>query len=126
MTNLALFPTEFNFSLPKGLIDQQGQLHQQGRMRLATAKDELTLLQDRRIQANPAYGSLVMLSQVITQLGDLDAVSPEQLEHLFRPDILYLKAFYERIHDLGMPQLAVECPHCQHGFMVELSPSGEL
>ena len=123
--NNALFPTEFPFTLPKGLIDAQGQLHRTGRMRLATARDELTLLQDRRLQDNPAYGSLVMLSQVIVQMGTLETVTPEQLEQLFRPDIQYLKVFYEQIHQTGMPQIGVHCPQCHHEFMAELSPSGE-
>ena len=126
MTSTALFPTEFDFTLPKGLIDAEGRLHRVGRMRLSTAKDEMTLLQDARLQENPAYGSLVLLSQVITQLGELHQVTPEHLENLFRPDIQYLKVFYEQIHQLGQPQLTVQCPHCQQQFQTELSPSGKL
>ncbi|NER83510.1 MAG: phage tail assembly protein [Leptolyngbya sp. SIO1D8] len=125
MPNTALFPTEFPFTLPKGLIDAQGQLHREGRMRLATAKDELHILQDQRSQVNPAYGSLIMLSQVITQLGELKQVTPEHLEDLFRPDMQYLKVFYEQIHQSGQPQIAVQCPQCQHTFIAELSPMGE-
>lgn len=125
MPNTALFPTEFNFTLPKGLIDAQGHLHREGRMRLATAKDELRLLQDQRIQAHPAYGSLVMLSQVITRLGHLEQITPEHLEDLFRPDMQYLQVFYEQIHRSGQPQIAVQCPQCQHTFKAELSPVGE-
>ncbi|MDB9526529.1 phage tail assembly protein [Oscillatoria sp. CS-180] len=125
MNNTAFFPTEFDFILPKGLIDDRGHLHRQGRMRLATAKDEIRLLQDARLQANPAYGSLVLLSQVILRLGELEPVTPEQLENLFRPDIQYLKVFYEQIHQSGQPHLAVQCPQCQHQFAAELSPVGE-
>ncbi|MFN5764239.1 MAG: hypothetical protein ACK470_07470 [Pseudanabaena sp.] len=36
---------EFDFKLPKGLIDANGELHAQGKMRLLTAKDEL-IVQD--------------------------------------------------------------------------------
>ena len=125
MNTTALFPTEFDFTLPKGLIDAQGHLHRQGRMRLATAKDELQVLQDQRIQANLAYSSLVMLSQVITQLGQIERVTPEHLEDLFRPDLQYLKVFYAQIHQSGQPQIAVQCPQCQHNFRAELSPMGE-
>jgi len=125
MTNTALFPTEFDFTLPKGLLDAQGRLHRMGRMRLATAKDEMLLLQNPHLQANPAYGMLVMLAQVITHLGELERVTPADLENLFRPDIQYLRVFYEQIHQSGQPQLAVQCPQCQHQFAKELSPSGE-
>lgn len=125
MTNTALFPTEFDFTLPKGLLDAQGRLHRMGRMRLATAKDEMLLLQEPHLQANPAYGMLVMLAQVITHLGELEHVTPADLENLFRTDIQYLRVFYEQIHQSGQPQLAVQCPQCQHQFATELSPSGE-
>src|SRR5262249_47677686 len=33
--------TEFNFTLPKGYVDSKGVLHREGRMRLATALDEI-------------------------------------------------------------------------------------
>ena len=35
------FKTEFPFTLPKGYIDSDGNLHRTGVMRLATAKDEI-------------------------------------------------------------------------------------
>ena len=33
--------TEFEFELPKGYVDQNGDLHKRGTMRLATAADEI-------------------------------------------------------------------------------------
>jgi hypothetical protein len=42
------FQTEFPFTLPKGFVDQNGTLHREGVMRLATAKDEIAPLQDYR------------------------------------------------------------------------------
>ena len=38
--------TEFEFLLPRGFIDRDGNLHRTGIMRLATAKDEIDPLQD--------------------------------------------------------------------------------
>ncbi len=61
--------TEFEFLLPRGFIDSQGSLHRTGRMRLATAMDEIEALQDPRVQANEAYLPVVLLSRVVTQLG---------------------------------------------------------
>jgi hypothetical protein len=122
----SFFQTEFSFQLPKGFLDDQGNLHRNGKMRLATAKDEMVCLQDPRVQADPIHGALVMLAQVITQLGDLQQITPEQIGNLYRPDFQYLKTFYEQIHQDGKAQLTVQCPNCQHGFSVELSPSGEF
>lgn len=119
----SLFVTEFDFVLPKGFIDNQGKLHRQGRMRLATAKDEIVCLRHPIVQSDTSYSSLVMLAQVIKQLGDLEAITPELLENLFRPDFQYLKLFYEQIHQGATPELTTQCPQCQHRFNVELTPT---
>jgi hypothetical protein len=117
--------TEFNFILPRGLVDAQGNIHRQGVMRLATAKDEIAVQKDRRVQIEPAYGVLVMLSQVITRLGNLSSITPELLENLFTFDLSYLRELYNRINQEGTAYIPVECPQCSSQFSVELSLSGE-
>ena len=117
--------TEFDFILPRGLIDEQGHLHREGTMRLATAKDEIALQKDRRVRDIPAYGTLVALSQVITRLGSLSSVSPDVLENLFTRDLAYLREFYNRINQEGDASLPVQCPQCSSRFRVELALSGE-
>lgn len=121
-----MFITEFDFTLPKGLFDQNGQLHRQGRIRLATAKDELAVQKDRRVQQDPSYEILVLLSRVITQLGTLSAVTPELLENLFSPDLAYLREFYNRINQQGDAYIPVQCPACNCQFKAELALSGEF
>lgn len=116
---------EFPFTLPKGLLDQTGTLHRQGIMRLATARDELRVSRDRRVQADPGYDVFVRLSQVITQLGNLAEPTAEQLEGLFLVDLAFLREFYNRINQQGNAYLPVECPQCQRQFRVELALSGE-
>jgi hypothetical protein len=125
MLNETPMMTEFEFLLPKGLLDDEGILHRQGTMRLATAKDEILVQQDRRSHESPAYGVLIMLSRVITKLGTLSAVTPELLETLFTLDVTYLRTFYDRVNQQGIPQLSVQCPKCHHPFQVELSAPGE-
>ena len=70
------FKTEFEFTLPRGYVDKDGNVHQKGVMRLATAKDEIVPLQDYRVQNNRAYLVLILLSRVISKLGDLNAINP--------------------------------------------------
>ena len=82
------FQTEFRFRLPKGLVDPDtGQLHRDGVMRLATARDEIVPLQDYRVQANRAYLVIVLLSRVITKIGDMTDISVSVIENLFSNDL---------------------------------------
>jgi hypothetical protein len=117
--------TEFAFTLPKGLTDAQNRLHRHGVMRLATAKDELCVQKHRSVQDNPAYGFLVMLSQVITRLGSLNSVSTDLLEGLVILDIAYLREFYNRVNQQGNAHIPAHCPHCSTQFAVELELAGE-
>jgi len=120
-----MLPTTFEFKLPKGWMDQQGEVHRTGEMRLATAIDEIEVQRDVRSQQNPPYSMLIMLARVITQLGPYTSLTPEQLEGLFTPDIAYLRKFYEQVNQEGIPQLGVACPKCAHAFQVELSAAGK-
>ncbi len=92
--------TEFEFELPLGYVDPAGQLHRQGTMRLATARDELAPLIDQRVKENPAYLGVVLLSLVITRLGDLREVHPGIVEQFFAADVAYLQDFYERVNNV--------------------------
>lgn len=124
LANLAL--TQFEFLLPRGLVDSDGAVHRQGVMRLATAKDEMMVERDRATQQDPGYSDLVMLSRVITQLGSLVTVTPTVLENLFTLDLAYLRDFYNRINQTDQAHLATQCPQCNHEFNVELALSGEF
>ena len=93
-----MFHTEFEFTLIKGLIDEDGLIHRQGIMRLPTGKDEVCVQKDRHVRENPAYGILKILSRVITYVGDISEVTPELLEQLFLVDIIYLQDFFNSIN----------------------------
>ncbi len=93
--------TEFEFTLPKGYVDDEGTVHREGRMRLATAADEIKPLNDPRVQENPSFLTLILLSRVVSDLGSLDRITPEVIESLFVADLAYLQEFYERINNGG-------------------------
>jgi hypothetical protein len=118
--------TEYEFTLPTGYIDAEGNLHRDGIMRLATAADEILPLKDPRVQTNPAYLLVILLSRVVTQLGALDVINPKVVEELFAGDLAYLQDFYNRINGSGRQLVHLNCPHCQQDFDVELARSGEL
>ncbi|MBN1322771.1 MAG: phage tail assembly protein [Methanotrichaceae archaeon] len=117
-----MFQTEHQFVLPKGYVDGEGSLHREGVMRLATAADEILPLKDPRVQANPAYLTVILLSRVITKLGSLPDVNPRVVEGLFASDLAYLQEFYQRINGDGHLAVKAVCPQCQHKFEVDLAP----
>lgn len=116
---------EFPFTLPHGFRDGEGTLHREGVMRMSTAYDELAPLKDARVQSNPGYLVLILLSRVITRLGSLEHINPKLLEGLLSGDLMFLQDLYRRINETGHTRLAVTCPHCKGDFEVETSPVGE-
>jgi hypothetical protein len=114
--------TEYEFTLPKGYVDEHGNLHKKGVMRLATAADEILPQKDPRVQANPAYLTVILLSRVITKLGDLKSLSPPVIEGLFASDLAYLQDLYGRINTDGNGMVTMVCPKCEHRFEVEPVP----
>ena len=78
--------TEFEFELPKGYVDANGDLHRKGVMRLATAADEILPMRDPKVQQNPGYLSIILLSRVITKLGTLPNINTRVIEGLFTMD----------------------------------------
>lgn len=92
--------TEFSFELPRGFIDLEGVVHQKGIMRLARAMDEITPMRDPRVQENPAYATVIILSRVILRLGSLAEVTPGVIEQIFACDLNYLQLFYREINEL--------------------------
>jgi len=112
--------TEFNFTLPRGYVDSEGNLHKEGVMRMATAFDEIAPMKDPRVQANPGYLAVILLSRVITQLGDLDQVNPKVIENLFSADFAFLEDMYRRVNDQGHNKVSVSCPACETVFDVDI------
>lgn len=113
------FKTEYPFTLPKGYVDQDGNLHKEGVMRLATAADEILPMRDPRVQQNPSYLTIILLARVITSLGTLRAIDTKIIEGLFTIDLSFLQGFYKQINDMDAPVLKATCPKCQHEFEVE-------
>jgi len=117
--------TEFPFSLPHGYVDAEGNLHREGVMRMAIAYDEIVPMKDPRVQANPGYLVIILLSRVITRLGDLEHINPKVIENLFAADLAYLQDLYCRVNENGHNRLQVTCPYCEKGFEAEISSPGE-
>jgi hypothetical protein len=116
------FQTEFAFSLPRGYVDGSGRVHREGVMRLATTLDEIAPLQDPRTQQNAAYLSILLLSRVISRLGDLHAITPDVLENLYVIDMVYLEDLYQRINSPEPVVMGFICPQCSEQLQVQVAP----
>lgn len=119
-----MLQTEFEFVLPRGYVDTDGNLHREGVMRLATAADEILPMKDPRVINNNAYLILILLSRVITRLGTVDPINPKVIEGLYASDLAYLQEFYNQINGNGKASVEAVCPKCAAAFEMELSGVG--
>jgi hypothetical protein len=116
--------TEFEFTLPQGYVDSAGNLHREGKMRLANAMDEIAPLRDPRVRENQAYLVIILLSRVITSLGTLPQVTPGEIEKLFTGDVAFLQRLYRQVNEQGTTLVPVTCPECSTPIDVDISRLG--
>jgi hypothetical protein len=115
-----MFQTEVEFTLPLGYVDADGTLHREGVMRRATAADEILPLRDHRVQANPAYLVVILLSRVITRLDGVEEITPRTVESLYAIDLAYLQDLYNQLNGPTTGAGPVQCPNCQHQFVPDV------
>jgi hypothetical protein len=113
--------TEIAFTLPRGYVDAAGVVHREGRMRLATARDEIEPLREVEVRQNQAYLSVLLLARTITSIGDVTDITPQLVEGLFAADFDHLQRLYERINSDGDAVGVVSCPACAHEFEVDMT-----
>lgn len=111
-----MIQVEHDFTLPVGLLGEDGSLHRDGTMRLATAADEILPLQDPRVQRNPAYLTVILLSRVVTRLDGVEPVTPRTVESLFAADLAFLQDLYNEINDVSDARPDSVCPSCGEGL----------
>ncbi len=116
--------TEFEFTLPKGYVDREGNLHRDGTMRLATAIDEIAPLRDPRVKQNSAYLVVILLSRVVTRIGTISPLSTAVIEGLFSSDLAFLQNFYRRINQDGSTIVHATCPQCGTDVEVNIAEVG--
>jgi len=116
--------TEYEFILPRGYVDAEGNVHREGIMRLANAKDEIVPLNDLRVQRNKAYLIIVLLSRVVTRLGTLAEVNTGIIENMFAGDLRFLEEMYNRINE-DEAVVKITCPDCAAKFDKEFGRLGE-
>ena len=116
--------TEFQFTLPIGYVDQDGTLHREGVMRLATAMDEIAPLRDLRVRSNQAYLAIILLARVVVRLGSLPNISTNVIENLYAADLAFLQTLYRQINEQGKSIITMTCPECNAKFDMDLAELG--
>jgi hypothetical protein len=117
---MTVMQTTFDFVLPRGFVDNQGNIHREGTMRLATARDELMPLLDPKVREHEAFLSLVLLARVVTRLGTLTHIDDQVIGGLWATDLAFLQDLYRRINTEGTTVAEVTCPHCSQLVMVDV------
>lgn len=115
---------EFEFVLPRGFEDEEGVVHKRGTMRLATALDEIEPLRDPRVEDNEAYLVILLLSRVITRLGNITRITPHIVERLYASDLAYLQDVYQRLNASESVVIGAVCPNCSSQFQLQIEPLG--
>jgi hypothetical protein len=113
--------TDFAFTLPRGYVDDDGVVHREGTMRLATARDEIEPLRDPAVRENEAYLTVLLLARVVTRVGTITDVGAELVERMYAADFDHLQRLYERLNTDGDAVGSIACPACRHAFEVDLS-----
>ena len=113
--------TVYDFELPKGYVDSVGEVHKRGKMRLATAGDEIAATRDPRVLANPSYLTVVILAKVITELEGMETIVPNIVERFFTADLAFLQDMYQRINNVEPPTMTAVCPDCGKIFDVPIN-----
>ena len=103
--------TEIAFTLPKGYVDAAGEVHRDGTMRLATARDEIEPLRDRGVRQNEAYLTVLLLART-SRASARDRDHAALIEDLYAADFDHLQRLYERINSDGEAVGMLSCPAC--------------
>jgi hypothetical protein len=113
--------TEIAFTLPRGYVAPNGDVHREGIMRLATARDEIEPLRSPEVRENQAYLSVLLLARAVTRIGTVTSITPSLIEGLFAADFDHLQRLYERLNSDGDSVGVVRCPSCDHQFEVDMT-----
>ncbi|MCA9070336.1 MAG: hypothetical protein KDA84_15495 [Planctomycetaceae bacterium] len=95
---MTIIQSEYEFTLPRGYLDEDHQLHRQVTLRLATGRDDFQASQSPRVAANPRYKGIEMLSRVVLRIGAVEPVHAGVIRGLFAQDYYGLIEEFNRLN----------------------------
>lgn len=118
--------TEFRFVLPRGYPDQNGKIQKvRGVMRLIKVKDLIQIFRDTRVRESDAYFYVVLLTRVITSLGNDKMVTTRRIENLCPEDFAFLVDFLNEINHRIIKSVPIRCSACKNMYIGEFGVLGE-
>jgi len=108
---------EFEFTLPVGYIDADGQLHRAASLRKMTGRDE-AILADKKNRHNGARMITELLGSCLLRLGSLERPGAKIAQSLFSADRHYLLVKLREITFGSEMQASYSCPTCREATEV--------
>jgi len=123
MTN-DMAKTDYTFELPKGYLDEKGQLHREVSIREITGADQEAML-NPALRNNPAKMLTALLARVITRLGTLSGgqIDTRVTANMVKTDRDFLILKLKEIDSGPEMEIDVECPDCSKKFKAMLDIS---
>ena len=109
--------TEHSFTLPKGYVDKDGNLHREVVIREITGADQEAMLSPQ-LRQNPAKMLSALLARVIVRLGTLDRnrIDTGVTSAMFKSDRDFLIMKLKELDSGPDMEIKVECPDCGRKF----------
>ena len=116
--------TQYAFELPKGYVDEKGQVHQEVALREITGADQEAML-NPQLRNNPAKMLTALLARVITKLGTLEGrqIDTGVTASMVKSDRDFLILKLKEIDSGPEMEIDVECPDCSKKFKAMLDIS---
>ena len=116
--------TEYEFELPKGYVDEKGQVHREVTIREITGADQEAML-NPQLRNNPAKMLTALMARVITRLGSLEGrqIDTRVTAAMFKSDRDFLILKLKEIDSGPEMDIDVECPDCGRKFKAMLDIS---
>lgn len=113
---------EFEFDLPIGVIDSEGNVIRGGALRKMTGRDE-AILADPQHQRNGGKLVTELLSSCVIRLGSTDKVSRDTISEMYSADRNYLLMKLRTVTFGDELETSYTCPSCGHAtqYMEDLS-----
>jgi hypothetical protein len=116
--------SDYTFDLPKGYLDEKGQVHREVTLREITGADQEAML-NPSLRNNPAKMLTALLTRVITKLGTLSGgqIDTHVTANMVKSDRDFLILKLKEIDSGPEMEIDVECPDCSKKFKAMLDIS---
>jgi hypothetical protein len=118
--------TSFRFTLPNGRgIKTEAGRKVTGVMRLVTVKDLVLIETSESVKNGSGNYYVVLLTKVITELGQEGMLNRNTIERLALEDFSFLIDFLHEINHQVIKHIPIRCEHCGYEYFGAFAQLGE-